>query len=73
MSSDGAPQATSTHSIPRRTLPRDSSSVLPCSVVTSRASSSKWSSSSALNLNIVLARTTGGVSLQPANAFDGGA
>ena len=35
MSSDGAPQATSTHSMPRRTLPRDSSSVLPCSVVTS--------------------------------------
>ena len=42
---DGAPQATSTHSMPRRTLPRDSSSVLPCSVVTIRASSSKWSSS----------------------------
>ena len=48
MSIDGPPQATSTHSMPRRTLPRDSSSVLPCSVVTRRASSSKCSSSSAL-------------------------
>ena len=47
---DGAPQATSTHSMPRRTLPRASSSVLPCSVVTIRASSSKCCSRSALNL-----------------------
>ena len=68
ISIDGAPQATSTHSMPRRTLPRDSSSVLPCSVVTIRAISSKCSSSSCLNLNIVRARTAGGVSLQAGNA-----
>ena len=68
MSSEGPPQATSTHSMPRRTLPRASSSVLPCSVVTMRASSSKCSSSSALKRNIARARTTGGVSLQPGNA-----
>ena len=68
MSSDGAPHATSTHSMPRRTLPRASSSVLPCSVVTMRAISSKCSSRSCLNLNIVRARATGGVSLHPGKA-----
>ena len=69
MSIDGPAHATSTHSMPRRTLPRDSSSVFPCSVVTSVASSSKWSSRSALNRNIARARTTGGVWLQPVKAF----
>ena len=68
MSIDGAPHATSTHSMPRRRLPRASSSVLPCSVVTMRAISSKCSSSSCLNLNIACARVTGGVSLHPGNA-----
>ena len=68
MSIDGAPHATSTHSMPRRKLPRASSSVLPCSVVTMRAISSKCSSSSCLNLNIVRARATGGVSLHPGKA-----
>ena len=48
--SDGAPHATSTHSMPRRTLPRASSSVLPCSVVTMRASSSKCASICAFSL-----------------------
>ena len=46
----GAPHATSMQSMPRRTLPRASLSVLPCSVVTERASSSKCCSQSALNL-----------------------
>ena len=68
MSIEGAPQATSTHSMPRRRLPRDSLSVLPCSVVTIRAISSKCSSRSALNLNIDWARATAGVSAQPRKA-----
>ncbi len=68
ISSDGAAHATSTHSMPRRRLPRASSSVLPCSVVMMRAISSKCASSAALNANITRARTTGGVSRQPGNA-----
>ena len=55
-SATGVPQATSTHSMPRRTLPRDSSRVLPCSRVTVAASSSKCSSSSSRNRNIARAR-----------------
>ena len=47
--------------MPRRTDPRDSSSVLPCSVVTMRAISSKCSSSRFLNANIARARSTTGV------------
>ena len=47
-SSSGAPQAYSTTSMPRRTSPRASVSVLPCSRVTLATSSSKWSSSSIL-------------------------
>src|SRR6185503_18070293 len=66
--SDGAPQATSMHSMPRRTLPRASSSVLPCSVVTVRASSSKCCSQSCLNLWSTCARALTGVSRQPGNA-----
>src|ERR1035437_1605426 len=66
--SDGMPHATSTHSIPRRTEPRDSSSVLPCSVVTIRASSSKCSSSRFLNANIVRARSATGVARHAGNA-----
>jgi len=73
MSIDGAPQATSTHSMPRRTLPRDSSSVLPCSVVTSRASSSTFSSRSARKRNIARARAAGGVWLHPGKAADAAA
>src|SRR5258708_5469780 len=67
--SDGAPQATSTHSIPRRTLPGAWSSVLTCWVVTVRAISSKCSSSRCTNLNIVRARWTTGVSRQAGKAL----
>ncbi len=65
---DGIPQATSTASIPRRTEPRASSSVLPCSVVTIRASSSKCSSRRFLNANIARARSPTGVARQAGNA-----
>ena len=65
----GAPQANSMFSRPRRTSPRASPSVLPCSVVTLRASSSKWSSRSTLSRKRIRARSTGGVSIQPGNAF----
>ena len=68
MRCDGAPHATSTHSMPRRRLPRDSASVLPCSVVTMRAISSTCASRRSRNANIARARTTGGVSLHPGNA-----
>ena len=47
-SSVGAPQARATTSIPRRTSPRASASVLPFSAVTSAASSSTWASRTAL-------------------------
>ena len=45
--------------MPRRTLPRDSSSVLPCSRVTVAAISSKCSSRSSRKRNIARARTIG--------------
>ena len=41
MSNDGMPQENSTISMPRRTSPRDSTNVLPCSRVTLCANSSK--------------------------------
>jgi hypothetical protein len=66
--SEGAPHATSTHSMPRRTLPRASSSVFPCSVVTVCASSSKCCSRSALNRNNTCARVLTGVSRQAGDA-----
>ena len=66
--SEGMPHATSTHSMPRRTEPRASSSVLPCSVVTIRASSSKCSSRRFLKANMVRARSTTGVARQAGNA-----
>ena len=55
------PQATSTFSMPRRSSPRASASVLPFSVVISRAISSKCSSSSCLNRNRYWMRSAGGV------------
>src|SRR6266545_181560 len=53
----GAPQASSTTSMARRTSPRDSARVLPFSWVTSRDSSSNRSSSRPLNRNITWARS----------------
>jgi hypothetical protein len=64
----GMPQACSTFSMPRRTEPRDSSSVLPFSRVTIVASSSKWASSRPFRANRQRARTTGGVARQRGNA-----
>ena len=55
-SSDGAPQATSTDSMPRPTSPIASDSVLPMSVVTIRPSSSRWRSSESRNANSARAR-----------------
>ena len=57
----GIPVATSTFSIPRRVSPRDSSMVLPCSMVWMRLSSSKFSSSSSFKRKRHLALATGGV------------
>ena len=68
ISSDGIPQANSTISIPRRTSPRDSTSVLPCSRMLPRTSSSKCSSSSVLSRKKTRARSVGGVSAQPGKA-----
>ena len=64
----GMPQANSTTSIPRTTSPRASDSTLPCSEVSSAASSSRCASSSALNRNMTRARCSGGVADQPGNA-----
>ena len=72
ISSDGTPQANSTISMPRFTSPRDSTTVLPCSRVVLRTRSSKFSSSSVLNLKKTRARSTAGVSIQPGNAARGG-
>src|ERR1051326_4133671 len=68
ISSEGTPQANSIISIPRFTSPRDSTKVFPCSRVLQRTSSSKFSSSSILNLKKIRARSTGGVSIQAGNA-----
>jgi hypothetical protein len=64
----GAPQASSTTSMARRTSPRASGRVLPFSWVTSRDSSSNRSSSRALNRNITWARSGTGVSAQAGKA-----
>src|SRR5881396_316242 len=66
--SEGAPQASSTTSMARRTSPLASGSVLPFSWVTSRESSSNRSSSRALNRNITWARSGTGVSAQAGKA-----
>jgi hypothetical protein len=63
------PSATSTLSIARRTLLRDSSSVLPCSIVTVLAMSSKRRSIRFLSANRCLTRCTGGVARQPGYAL----
>ena len=68
ISSVGAPHARSTTSIPRRTSPRASGSVLPFSCVTSSDSSSKCSSSSAFSRKSTCARSGGGVSAHAGNA-----
>ncbi len=68
ISMDGAPHASSTTSIARRTSPLASGSVLPFSRTTSRDSSSKCSSSSALNRNITWARSGTGTFDHSGNA-----
>ncbi len=65
---DGMPHATSMLSIARRTLLRDSSSVLPCSSVMIRAMSSEYFSNSARRTNSGRIRFTGGVARQAGNA-----
>ena len=65
----GIPIARSTLSIARRTLLRDSSSVLPCSSVTVLAMSSKRRSRRFLSLKSGLMRWTGGVARQVGNAL----
>src|SRR5690606_13751287 len=62
------PQANSTTSSPRVTSPWASENTLPCSLVISRATSSRRASSSALKRNITRARTSGGVFDQLSNA-----
>ena len=66
------PQANSTISMPRCISARASASVLPCSRVTSAASSSKCACSSSRKRNITRARSTAGVSLQAGSAVGGG-
>src|SRR3954447_18252571 len=68
LSKEGTPQANSTISILRRTSPRDSVKVLPCSRVLQRVISSNFSSSIVLKRNSTRARSTGGVSHQGGNA-----
>ena len=58
----GMPQANSTISMPRCTLARASAAVLPCSRVTSAASSSKCLPISSRKRNMTRARSTTGVS-----------
>ncbi|MDF3070132.1 MAG: hypothetical protein K0R38_5733 [Polyangiaceae bacterium] len=60
----GIPAANSTTSMPRVTEPRASSSTLPCSAVTSPASSSKCRSMSDLSANMTRARRSAGVADQ---------
>ena len=64
----GIPQANSTTSRPRTREPWESVTTFPCSAVISAASSSACSSISDLYLNIILARTSGGVAAQAGNA-----
>ena len=70
INSDGMPHANSTISMPRRTSPRASAAVLPCSRVTDCASSSNASSSNILKRKNTRARSVGGVSAHPKNAAD---
>ena len=65
---EGAPIATSTIWMPRRTLPRDSGSVLPFSRVTATARSSAWSSSRFRRRNRNWMRSSTGRSRQSPNA-----
>ena len=62
------PQANSSTSIPRLTEPTASDSTLPCSRVTTRASSSLRLSTSSLKAKITRARCMGGVAAQPGAA-----
>ena len=64
----GMPAAKSTTSMPRRTSPRASARTLPFSRLTSRASSSKCSSSRPLKRNIACARSPTGVARQAGKA-----
>src|SRR5215204_6397242 len=64
----GIPQANSTTSMPRLTSPAASAASLPFSSVTRSLSSSKCSSSSALNPKSNLTRSTTGVAAQDSNA-----
>ena len=64
----GMPQANSTISIPRWTEARDSARVLPCSRVTSWATSSAWAVNRSQNRNKTRARSTAGVSAQVGSA-----
>ena len=68
--SDGMPVATSTFSMPRRSSPCDSASVLPHSWVISLARSAKWVSSRALRRNSGWMRSPGGVRRQAGSASD---
>jgi hypothetical protein len=65
----GMPQANSTTSRPRSTSPRASSTVFPCSAVTSRASSSSCLTSSSRNANITRARFVSDASRHSPNAL----
>ena len=67
------PVAWSTTSMPRASSPRASSTVLPCSEVMMRASSSWCSSSKARNLNMTLARLAAGVADHAGNALSAAA
>ena len=62
------PQANSSTSMPRLTEPIASDSTLPCSRVTTRASSSLRLSTSSLKTKITRARWMGGVAAQPGAA-----
>ena len=64
----GAAHAASVDSIPRPTSPAASASVLPMSVVTSRASSSRWASSRSRSANTARARCSGEVARQAGKA-----
>ena len=62
------PQANSTTSSPRATSPAASETTLPCSELTSAASSPCRARSSSRKANITLARLTSEVSRQPGSA-----
>jgi len=64
----GMPQATSTFSMPRRSSPRASERVLPCSCTSVSARSSMFSSSNCLYRNRGWIRSSTGVDCQVSNA-----